>query len=52
MNSDIQRINWRVTQLERNNRTLRSKISKLEKEKNELVEVLIKNKIKKDDGRL
>ena len=38
MNSDIQRINWRVTQLERNNRTLRSKISKLEKEKSELIE--------------
>ena len=51
MNSDIQRINWRVTQLERNNRTLRSKISKLEKEKSELVEVIIKNKLKNDDGR-
>tara|TARA_Y100000389_G_C17379156_1_gene473357 strand:+ start:109 stop:264 length:156 start_codon:yes stop_codon:yes gene_type:complete len=51
MNSDIQRINWRVTQLERNNRTLRSKISKLEKEKSELVEVIIKNKLKDDDGR-
>jgi hypothetical protein len=51
MNSDIQRINWRVTQLERNNRILRSKISKLEKEKSELVEVIIKNKLKNDDGR-
>ena len=49
MNSDIQRINWRVTQLERNNRTLRSKISKLEKEKSELVEEIIKNKLKDDD---
>mgnify|MGYP001441820655 FL=1 len=46
MNRDLQRINWKVTQLERNNRTLRSKISKLEKEKSELVEVIIKNKIK------
>ena len=51
MNNDIQRINWRVTQLERNNRILRSKISKLEKEKSELVEVIIKNKLKNDDGR-
>jgi predicted RNase H-like nuclease (RuvC/YqgF family) len=49
MNSDIQRINWRVTQLERNNRTLRSKISKLEKEKSELVDEIIKNKLKDDD---
>ena len=49
MNSDVQRINWRVTQLERNNRTLRSKISKLEKEKSELVEEIIKNKLKDDD---
>tara|TARA_R110002012_G_scaffold299811_1_gene499117 strand:+ start:768 stop:923 length:156 start_codon:yes stop_codon:yes gene_type:complete len=51
MNSDIQRINWRVTQLERNNRTLRSKISKLEKEKSELISEIIKNKLKNDDGR-
>ena len=41
MNNDIQRINWRVTQLERNNRTLRSKISKLEKEKSELISEII-----------
>tara|TARA_R110000796_G_scaffold196797_2_gene313203 strand:- start:146 stop:301 length:156 start_codon:yes stop_codon:yes gene_type:complete len=51
MNRDLQRISWKVTQLERNNRTLRSKISKLEKEKSELVEVIIKNKLKDDDGR-
>jgi hypothetical protein len=51
MNNDIQRINWRVTQLERNNRTLRSKISKLEKEKSELISEIIKNKLKNDDGR-
>ena len=51
MNNDIQRINWRVTQLERNNRTLRSNISKLEKEKSELISEIIKNKLKNDDGR-
>jgi hypothetical protein len=36
MKGDLQRINLRVTQLERNNRKLRSKIVKLEKEKLEL----------------
>ena len=28
MNSDLQRINWKVTQLERNNKVLRSKINR------------------------
>ena len=51
MNRDLQRISWKVTQLERNNRTLRSKISKLEKEKSELISEIIKNKLKNDDGR-
>jgi|TARA_R110000744_G_scaffold359939_1_gene467286 hypothetical protein len=45
MKGDLQRINLRVTQLERNNRKLRSKIIKLEKTNLELVEVL-NNKIK------
>tara|TARA_R110000772_G_scaffold168194_1_gene279968 strand:+ start:100 stop:228 length:129 start_codon:yes stop_codon:yes gene_type:complete len=33
---DLQRINWKVTQLERNNRVLRSKIVKLERINKEL----------------
>ena len=40
MNSDLQRINWKVTQLERNNRVLRSKIVKLERENKKLAEQL------------
>ena len=36
MRGDLQRINLRVTQLERNNRKLRLQIAKLEKEKLEL----------------
>jgi|TARA_R110000823_G_scaffold315103_1_gene445751 predicted RNase H-like nuclease (RuvC/YqgF family) len=40
MNSDLQRINWKVTQLERNNKVLRSKIVKLERENKKLAEQL------------
>jgi len=40
MNSDLQRINWKVTQLERNNKVLRSKIIKLERENKKLEESL------------
>jgi len=29
MNSDLQRLNWRIKQLERNNRVLRAQIKKL-----------------------
>ena len=42
MNSDLQRINWKVTQLERNNRGLRSKIVKLERENKKLETILAK----------
>ena len=42
MNSDLQRINWKVTQLERNNRVLRSKIVKLERENKKLETILAK----------
>ena len=42
MNSDLQRINWKVTQLERNNRVLRSKIVKLEHENKKLEAILAK----------
>ena len=38
LNGNLQRINWRVAQLERNNRKLRSKIIKLEKINLELIE--------------
>jgi len=31
MNSDLQRLNLRITQLERNNRMLRAKIKKLKR---------------------
>ena len=40
MNSDLQRINWKLTQLERNNKVLRSKIVKLERENKKLAEQL------------
>jgi hypothetical protein len=40
MNSDLQRINWKVTQLERNNKVLRSKIVKLEHKNKKLIEQL------------
>ena len=40
MNSDLQRINWKVTQLERNNKVLRPKIVKLERENKKLAEQL------------
>ena len=41
---DLQRINWKVTQLERNNRVLRSKIVKLERINKELEDAKSKNK--------
>ena len=44
MRGDLQRINLRVTQLERNNRKLRLQIAKLEKEKLELKGNLMGNK--------
>ena len=44
MNSDLQRINWKVTQLERNNKVLRSKIVKLERINKELEDAKSKNK--------
>ena len=40
MRGDLQRINLRVTQLERNNKVLRSKIVKLERENKKLAEQL------------
>jgi|TARA_B110000908_G_C9836571_1_gene263729 hypothetical protein len=43
MRGDLQRINLRVTQLERNNRKLRLQIAKLEKEKLELKGNLMQN---------
>ena len=44
MKMDLQRINWKVTQLERNNRVLRSKIVKLERINKELEDAKSKNK--------
>ena len=43
MNGDLQRINWKVTQLERNNKVLRFKIVKLERE-NKKLEASLNNK--------
>ena len=51
MKSDLQRINLRVTQLERNNRKLRLQIAKLEKEKIELKGSPLQNNLDKEDKR-
>ena len=47
MNSDLQRINWKVTQLERNNKVLRSKISKFKRE-NKILDLAVENLIRKE----
>tara|TARA_B110000240_G_scaffold19685_1_gene20029 strand:- start:205 stop:366 length:162 start_codon:yes stop_codon:yes gene_type:complete len=51
MRGDLQRINLRVTQLERNNRKLRLQIAKLEKEKLELKGDMLRNNLNKENKR-
>tara|TARA_B110000977_G_C10978845_1_gene455290 strand:+ start:303 stop:464 length:162 start_codon:yes stop_codon:yes gene_type:complete len=51
MRGDLQRINLRVTQLERNNRKLRLQIAKLEKEKLELKGDMLGNNLNKENKR-
>ena len=51
MKGNLQRINLRITQLERNNRKLRLQIAKLEKEKLEFKGNLMENTLDKETKR-